>query len=742
MPDTLPLMPTNGNIPTNLCVVPDWTQAGAQQVSWSPVAGATYNFYVSDVLAVKGLIAPTWLVPVSLLWGNSEYSGAMFTVTSVDAMGVESNPSIQTCCIYYNSPASTGSPAPAGTVINAPVNVSCTPQWNDGKPRNEVTWEAAGAGCWAVSRDGAEVARGLTVCRYLDNDVLPGSSHVYLVTAIDQTHTPVLTSTASLPASGTALASAPAAIPATILPGKIISNDDSVVVFITPVPGCTDYRIHDVSDPTIFKYAGPITYQKTAGVTNSPRFALSIEWNGIDPAKGATLIIEGVDKLGPFQRMEIMESGCACPESVNGQRDPSNLPNVLCASLPFAVSCTPLVTTGTQVFTETWRNSQPFTPLPMPTVIPEGSQYYGNNGDYALFENDKWLIKQFGCDLVNTKFFVEHGHFMDVVYDGGGIGSSNPPHNNVASLVMQPKTTPDISGGKVLHMSCEVDAHFDGRRWVECGVGEAGQELINIAKFETHSLNPTTGGGYLRWQIEGENQSLHLFPDMGGVYSDVDLANVKDWNDGQTFQRKGWDHLAPLANGTTQDLDKRHRFDLYLSEGRIRVTETTPDGLYSIVRDEVFPAGVKLPFTKCQPYWVHQFYHSANEIAELHNYSPEEGYWINERPYNDLRHWDNFIVEVLDGFPGDAPPVVVPPVFIPPITPPVIVPPPPVGPPEPPVVLPPVFIPPITPPVIVPPALVPPGIIPPAAEGPSKAESCAALDVLTAYLKLMIGGAA
>ena len=114
--------------------------------------------------------------------------------------------------------------------------------------------------------------------------------------------------------------------------------------------------------------------------------------------------------------------------------------------------------------------------------------------------------------------------------------------------------------------------------------------------------------------------------------------------------RTRWDGVH-LANGTVQEIDKRHRFDLYLSKTHYRIIETTPDGLNNLVRDKDFPAGASLPFDKCQMYFVHQVYHTLNDRNELVSYDPSESYWYNNRPYSDERHWDNMGQEVLTQFP-------------------------------------------------------------------------------------------
>ena len=639
--------------PANLCIAGLWVGSTANVLSWQPVPGAAgYNVYVSDVRVGSGLTVPNFTLMPNMLWG-----GALFTVTTVDSQGMESIPSAPAAVLGVPDPA-----LPANwwaCAPEVPSALSVVPQWNQGSPRNFITWHGHTSDTvYNVIRDGRKVASGLSNLYYFDSDIKSGESHSYTVSGVNTEWPVPVEGTLSASVSITALDSPPAmATSEKISITNVIANDDSAVIFISPVPGATDYRVYDIHNPARAKYAGQITHQKT-GYIDMPRMALSIEWNGINPAVGADLMVEAVDKLGPFQRMDgVIGSGAMkmsgmSGQAMNGQGDPSSVPIVLAQSAPFHVTCTPTVLSGEQAFFDNFRTSQPFVKQPLPSYIPPGSQFYGQATDYAAYDNDKWEVRQYGADLTNSQFFVMDNHFMDTTYDGGGPGSSYATHNNNASMVMMPKATADISGGKVLHITFEADAHFSSRRWLEVGIGEAGAELINIAKFQDQRAHPTVGGKFLRWQIEEGTNNLDLFPALGGAFSQVDLMQFSDWNDEQTTSRICWDHTAPLANGTPQDLDKRHKFDLYVSKTHYRLQETMPGGMYNTVRERDFPAGSSLPFDKCQVYFVHQVYHTGNDIHELKDYRPEEQYWYNQRAFADERHWDNMGFEVLNSFPG------------------------------------------------------------------------------------------
>jgi len=651
-----PMPPAPLTAPTNLSVLALWQNGTADALSWTPVAGAaSYNVYQSDVQVAHGLTVAAFTVPPDINEGN-----ALYTVTAVDGTGTESLPS---AVAGFTQAYTSGTVSGCNNYIPAPPDtLVAVPDWNGNGPRVVVSWHAFGLNTFNVYRDGAKIASGIWREYYVDTDIQPGSTHSYTVAAQNNDWLPSIEGSQSEPIIAAAPNTAPAMSSTKVQITKVVPNDDSVVVFFAPVAGAADYRIYDAAHPAIVKYAGQITQQQT-GAGFMIRTPIAIQWNGIDPSKGANLVVQAVDKLGPFQKMDgstgdgtmnmggmSMAGGIA--EAINGQGDPSNVPNVLAQSDPYPVTCVPFTLSGDQVFQDNFRSSTPLVKQPNPAPLP-GSQFYGSPNDYAAFANDKWEIREYGADLTNTKIFMMGSHFMDTLYDGGGLGSSTPSHNNNASLVMVPKATADISGGKVLHVTFEVDAHMDGRRWCELMVGEVGDPLIDAAKFDAFGDKPTVSGKLLRWQIEADNNNLQMFLGDGNT-AGVDLIQPADFADGLSAARTYWDHTGPLANGTLQDLDKRHRFDLYLSKTHYRIEETTPDGLYNMVREKDFPAGVSLPFDKCQVYFVHQLYHTSNDVQEVIKYQPFNSYWPNFRPYSDERHWDDLGLEVLNGFPHIA----------------------------------------------------------------------------------------
>ena len=624
--------------PANLTVTGLWRGAASDVLSWSPVPGAaSYTIYQYDTVLAAGLTTPSYtLTPGEYLPGET------YTVTAVDARGAESLPSAPVTAQGAQNPAQSPSWLPGAPDL--PNALSARAEWNAGRPRIALSWRGHSSDwTYTVYRDGQRIAWGVWGLNYFDTGVLPGERHSYAVSGVN---VPWMTDQESV-AFGPVIMSAPAGPPALAdAPVQITDvrvDDDSAVVSFSPVPNAVDYRVFDVSKPNAVKYSGG---------------GLSIEMNGLDPAHGADLVVEAVDKLGPFQRMDgSLGPGAMQMDgmhtSTNGQGDPSNVPNVLAASVPVHVDLQPMALGGAQVFFDTFRNEAPLTAHPLPAA--QGGEFYGRPGEYAESGNDKWTVREYGADLLNTRVFFMSNHFMDTLYDGGTPGFSDPMHNSNASLVMMPNATADISGGRVLHVTFEVDAHMNSRRWCDVQIAAAGDLLTRPGKVTPgdRPLQPaTTSGESLRWEIKGDLHQLMVYHNTGTpavpVMQEEDLLNV-DWATGAADRfgpaaRMRWDGV-PLANGTTQDLDKRHTFDLYLSQTHCRILE---NGVVIKDTDMQTP----LPFTRCQVYWVHQLYHTANDRAELLDYSPQDTYWINNRPWSDERHWDNMGFSVLNAFPA------------------------------------------------------------------------------------------
>ncbi len=618
--------------PVNLTVTGSWAGGQTDMLTWSPVPGAaSYNVYQYSALIGK-VAGTSYTLPLSV-WST----GLTYTVTAVDAQGTESLPSALATAQGAWDPAQSPSWNPDPPTV--PTALAAVPEWNGGKPRIHLTWRGSGSNfTYTVYRDGRRFLGGVWGLNAYDDSVQPGESHSYTVSASNVLWTRTLESGACAPQTAAALSGPPAAAGAAVQITEVTANDDSATVSFAAVPGAADYRAYDPAHPSTVKYSGG---------------SLSIEMNGL--SAGAHLVVEAVDKLGPFQTMDGMAGPGAMQmdgmhQAINGQGDPSNLPLVLASSGAVSVPFAPRTLPGAQAFFDTFRGEQPLVEQPLPAQV--GSTNYGLAGAYQSFANDKWTIRDYGGDLDDTKVFFMGNHFMDTLYDGGTPRSNSPVHNNNASLVMMPNATADLSGGKVLHVTFEVDAHMDGRRWCDVFVGEAGDTLVDPGKFADFAdRKPTLSGKLFRWEIKAEAHSLSLFP---GTAADAlsDLVPLTHQEHGVGPDSFGWcARTGPWCrtnfNSGTGDLDKRHKFDLYLSRTRAVVMEQG-----QVIKDASFPSGTALPFDKCQVYFVHQLYHTGNDRAELLNYNPSEVYWINHRPFADERHWDNMGFSVLDAFPA------------------------------------------------------------------------------------------
>lgn len=624
--------------PANLSVTGLWRGAASDVLAWTPVPGAvSYTVYQYDAVLARGLTQPSYTLAPGDFMPDLTY-----TVTATDARGTETLPSAPATAQGAWDPTRAPSWMPAAPDV--PDSLSARAEWNAGRPRVFLSWRGHSSDyTYTVYRDGHKLADGVWGLNYFDSDVRPGERHSYRVSGVNVPWLLASESAAFGPVMLAAPSGPPAASAAPVQVTDVRVSDDSAVVSFAPVPGAIDYRVFDITHPNSVKYSGG---------------GLSIEMNGLDPARGADLVVEAVDKLGPFQRMD----GSLGPGAMqmngmhtatNGQGDPSNVPNVLAASAPVHVNLQPTTLGGSQAFFDTFRNEAPLTARPLPA--PQGDEYYGRSGQFAESGNDKWTVREYGADLLNSRVFFMNNHFMDTLYDGGTPGSGDPMHNTNASLVMMPNATADISSGRVLHVTFEVDAHMDSRRWCDVQIAAAGDLLIRPGKVTPgdRPLQPATvSGESLRWEIKGDLHQLMVYHNTGTpaapVMQEEDLLNI-DWATGATDRfgpaaRIRWDGL-PLANGTTQDLDKRHTFDLYLSRTHCRILES---GV--VIKDA--DLSMPLPFTLCQVYWVHQLYHTSNDRAELLDYSPSDTYWINNRPWSDERHWDNMGFSVLTAFPA------------------------------------------------------------------------------------------
>lgn len=469
----------------------------------------------------------------------------------------------------------------------------------------------------------------------------------------------------------------------------IATNNSSVKISYEPVRGAKDYRILDVGHPDVVKYAGmahlapggwePLHFvMQYDGVTPTFPYTVAhdgtgtgpatldvpsnqIEWNNAGDGKKHTLIVQAVDKLGPAptgnfyddklkprldsSMMRSMGSMLGSDEgmtadglvSINGQGAPTNAPRVLAQSEPFVVQTDhatkplPSRADASQVMLDTFADDEAASLTRVGSVDPSnGVMTYTLNAGTPK----AWTIHYLGADTRDSMPMIESGHFMDTLFDGGTPGTSVPLHNSHGVMAMSPDQTADLSGGKLLHLTMEVDAHESGRRWVAFNLAPAADPLTNWYSSNA-PINRSDRAFFAQF-----------FPGMltadvfNGPTSATNPTPIDDRIVGAAGQAPiGGYHFAHWG-GNGLGLDNRSRFDLFLTTARFVVFE---DG--QLVQQAAIPGG--LLFDKARVYFAHYLYHTDNDRAELNRYAPWEHYWLAQFPYSDERHWDNMGFEVL-----------------------------------------------------------------------------------------------
>jgi hypothetical protein len=572
-----------------------------------------------------GITPYPWYTVSAAAWKT----GLLYSVSAVNAEGAETLPSAPARAQGGFDPTQA---FPLLAVPGAPLFLEGFPEWNQGGPRLRLAWRAApGASTYSVWKNGVRVVSGLWGLAYFDPCVPPGGSAQYTVRGVNPLGRE---GPASAPVTLQAPTGPPPAL-GVVTVTAVVPNDDSVSVHFAAVPGAADYRVRLVGGRSA-KHSGG---------------GLVVEWALADPVAGATVIVEALDKLGPFQKMDgdlgighAADPTCTCPaltcqcvEMVtNGQGDPSNAPAVLATSLPVAVSSAPVVLPGTQVFFDDFRDSTPLLPVPAPPEL-----LHANLQQVWAVANAKWRIFNVQGDGRQTRAFVMNQHFMDTLYDGGTPGTNLPLHQANASLVMMPQATADLRDGGVLHVTFEVDAHFGNRRWCDLLLTAAGDPLRVPGKLVGNTLFPTDSGRSLRWQIQRDIHRFELFTAEKGPLQSTPVLDISYQPGNDRAAARRLDQNGSAEGG----LDLRQRFDLYLSRERYR-----PVGAGRVVKERPLP--VPLPFLQVQVYFVHQLYHTDTDRAELLKAGSADRYWYNYRPYADERHWDNMGFEVLTSFPA------------------------------------------------------------------------------------------
>lgn len=430
------------------------------------------------------------------------------------------------------------------------------------------------------------------------------------------------------------------AVPEVNVTGVAIEHSN-VKIKYNAVAGAKDYRIYDITNPNVVKYAGQ---------NNTPR--LEIDWNGLNDTSPHTLIVQAVDQLGPVPRQNKYDGNNqpivnplpanAMIGSNNGPTDDgkisangtgpyTNNPVVIAQSKPFVVTANrsfvqvPTSTGATQVFYDTFENSEASALIKDPNPNPtDGIMSFKLNAG----TDKEWAITYDEVDESSSHPFISNGHFMDMQFDGGTPGTNGPLHVSYGAMRMTPKQKADFSNGRILHVTMDVDNYGTGQRWIDF-------------QLSPHDDPVTAGRGDIN------NSDIAVFFDLSGCALDFmqgpgdRTSNPPEAKSDRLFGAAGqapvYCTMEDLKNSKFA-LDNKSQFDFFISEKKAALFI---DGQLKVEGD--IPNGWLL-FNNATVQFAHYVYHTDRE----HNEMPaSEGYWKNEFPFSDERHWDNMGFEVL-----------------------------------------------------------------------------------------------
>lgn len=469
--------------------------------------------------------------------------------------------------------------------------------------------------------------------------------------------------------------------PAVQVLGVTPYNSTAKVTF-KPVAGAKDYRVFDVAEPKVVKYAGmahleggpflmnrdgtPVVPFQVSSNGSGPTVLNipypQIEWNLLEDGQPHTLVVQAVNELGPIPPGNLynhdngpltkgnqtvstlgMDQG-PTPDgkvSINGQGPPTDNPKVIAQSAPFIVQANqnyrPIPSTGSdsQTFFDTFDDSEAGA-FKRTTYDPgnDAAVYTLNAGT-----NKAWTIDYRGSDVRDSYPFISGGHFMDVLFDGGTPGTGNPLHTSYGSMSMSPNETVNLASGNVLHVTMEVDLHESGRRWMGIELAPANDPLTAFQTF-SDPINQSDKGLFFDYEPSTCDLELYSGPSAGAGSPPKDQHI---WGGiGNSVQACAYSNF--YWGGLGINLDNRGRLDLFISQ--------THAALFingELAIESAIPGG--LPFTQAKLYYTHYVYHTTNDLGELQQYRPWETFWINYYSWSDERHWDNMGFEV---FPTSA----------------------------------------------------------------------------------------
>lgn len=436
---------------------------------------------------------------------------------------------------------------------------------------------------------------------------------------------------------------------------QVIPNDDSALVILPEldtIPGAADFRVYDAACDCLYKGAGIRRDKSIHPQTSVEPYA--IEWNGIAP-EGAWLIAEAVDALCPFMpHDDIMPTMDGAMESgvdmvLNGQGDPANKPIALARSKPFFVKPVSYIPTAQDMFVDLFHDDDTFIEVAIPGKPTDfWCDFYGNPQTHQRFRSKRWQADFLGHARQLSSVFFEHGHLM---WKLGCGGPGSDIGNNNSSVVLTPLNpdgsylSVDISDGARAQLLCEIDAHTDDNRtWISLEWTPVEDEL-NAGKLD--GVRFRTRSGYaVENEIKGDYHHPSLFRrGPKGEYEQHVLTQWTDFSDSLALFRSNGNHTTEQQNGTMQDIDKRHRHELSVSQSAFAVREWDARKRLICEYDRHYPADVSLPVSLVVPRIKGQLYETAHRFIEM-NADPDNlnEFWRDHSTHFDLRHLDNVII--------------------------------------------------------------------------------------------------
>lgn len=476
---------------------------------------------------------------------------------------------------------------------------------------------------------------------------------------------------ASLILFGTSVATRPAGptrADATVTITGVVVNHSSVKIRYAPVPGAADYRVMDLANTGMVKYAGlehysagkscdasptncgahflldgsgAVSYPYTIARGNGPvaKFdapALSIELNAIEDEQPHTVIIQAVNQLGPVPPANLYDNnntpipgGMGTPHpggnmgmtadglvSINGQGPDTNQPQVIAQSASFVVQANPALSpipsggSSTQDYIDQFADPEQQT-LSLDSSGHDNATYQLNQGTARAAH-----ISLLAADTAHSGPFIMQGHFMDVLFDGGTPGGPNPLHTRYGALSFLPDQAEDFTG-KVLHLTMEVDGHFNDRRWMDLTLTPPNDPFTSFVPGDNFSQS---------------DLSLTLALHETGCTLQITTGKSPTTNQPKVVRLWGAAGQAPVGcdpwNGATMNggdlgFDNRVRFDLFVSQTHAALFI---DGRF--VQQGDITGGV--PFSVAQAGFVHLVYHTALAEQEILSgqCNPMNAFWF------------------------------------------------------------------------------------------------------------------